>query len=119
VPSFLYLLSESSPPLYSLINYSLPPMRLANSSQIEVYKGRFIGKQLSGKFTCPKERGQEVAMGRETEGRPHTDRERENAEGVREKRGETKMSGLNREELLEEGKASPWVGKFRVECGTC
>jgi hypothetical protein len=30
-------------------------VKWVNSSQIIVYKGRFVGKQLLGKFTVPKE----------------------------------------------------------------
>lgn len=41
---------------------------------------------------------------------------RENSEKGRERRrAGTKMPGLNREEVLGEGKPSPWSGKFWVE----
>ena len=66
-------------------------------------------------------------MGRETEGRgKNLPREKETERGrlrdtetqrreTERMRGETKMSGLYREEFLGEGQFSPWAGKFRVE----
>lgn len=41
-------------------------------------------------------------------------RERASTEREGEERGETKMSGLYREEPLGEGQPSPWAGEFRV-----
>ena len=51
-------------------------------------------------------------------------KERERVRGEDEKRekvrgGESKKSGLYREEPLGEGQPSPWAGKFRVEDRVC
>lgn len=46
--------------------------------------------------------------------------ERERGVGTcRERRGETKMSGLYREKPLGEGQPSPWSGKFKVGGRVC
>lgn len=39
-------------------------MKQANSSQIKIYKGRFIGRQILGRFTGPKEQGQRSCHGK-------------------------------------------------------
>lgn len=72
-------------------------MKGANSSQIKLYIGRFIGKLLPHGFTAPKEGVREEGDRGEAEkierkNMLHEERERKkNREG---KRGETKMSEL-------------------------
>lgn len=76
-------------------------------ARLEYFKGRFIGKQLSGEFTGPKEGDQGSCHWEGDRGEGKRNRERE--------RRETKMSGLYRKELLGERKPNPWAGKVRVE----
>jgi hypothetical protein len=83
-------------------------VKWANSSQIKVYKGRFIEKPLLSRFTISKEQGR----GRETEGRRMRKTERgcthsKRANAERRREGENKMSASYREELLGEGKPVP------------
>jgi hypothetical protein len=95
--------------------YSLP-VKLANSGQIKAFKGRFIGKQLLGRFTGPKEGGQGRCCGEgdsvegEEKERVCTCREIENAE-----RGRDQMSGLERKERTSGGRGGPVPGLERSD----
>jgi hypothetical protein len=51
-------------------------------------------------------------------GERERERERERG-GERGREGEREMSGLYREQPLEERKPSPWAGKFRAEGAEC
>lgn len=92
------------------------PVKLANSSQIKAFKGRFIGKQLLGRFTGPREGGQGERQcgGREKE------RKSVHMQGgrrCRESEGPNvwiRKKGLN---FWGEGKASPWARKVRLDGG--
>lgn len=75
MPSFPSLLPKLLPQLYPLISYSLLTLKWVNSSQIKVYKGRFIGKQLSSKFTGPKEQDQGSRHGEGNKERGKEERE--------------------------------------------
>ena len=77
-------------------------MKLLWSQRMRPGKSTWGGRQREGGKNLSREK--ETERGRDTEER---DRERT--------RGETKMSGLYREEPLGEGQPSPWAGKFRVE----
>lgn len=65
--------------------------------------GAGVGKG-RGWSTSPRE----VTTGRETTGR-----------GKRQKKGETEMSGLYREEPLGDRKPRPWAGRVRTEGRVC
>lgn len=89
-----------------LVSHS-PKVKRGDPNQIKVYKGRFVGKQISVGYTGLKARG--VSMERETEGRGKRKREREctfwERENAESEGKETKMSGLYKKEHW--GRGSP------------
>jgi len=91
-------------------------------ARLEFIKHRFIRKKFcAGEFTGPKEGGQGSRYRKGLNGEGE-ERQRASPSSCTERgkrQGETKMSGLCREEPLGEGQPRLWVGKFRVGGGVC
>ena len=91
-------------------------MRRANSRQIRVYKGRFIGKQLSVGLPGPDAR--EVSMERETEGRgKEKERKSVHTQGCREQGGRPKCLDYMGKIIWERGSQAPGLESLEWRTG--